>query len=147
MLLSLKWALSMTYSARSFSKNWPGHLHERLFQKKKSFPTSIKKPMGGAIAWGSWYFGMSRLTPSLILPLLKRVRAACHYLKLVPFTLRFRSHHSSAFMVQRPWKWCWKEGWVSLRAIIYCMLFDIFVPQDVSFARIPALTEAAQIYP
>jgi len=27
------------------------------------------------------------------------------------------------------------------------MLFDIFVPQDVSFARIPALTEAAQIYP
>jgi len=27
------------------------------------------------------------------------------------------------------------------------MLFDIFVPQDVSFARIPALSEAAQIYP
>jgi hypothetical protein len=31
--------------------------------------------------------------------------------------------------------------------MIYCMLFDIFVPQDVSFARIPALSEAAQIYP
>lgn len=70
---------------------------------------NIERHMVKIIVSDSWYIGIYRLMLNQIVVWLRQVGAACLYLKLVPAMPRFRSHHSSAFMVQRLWSFCWKE--------------------------------------